>query len=100
VNSQKSCRSNPWCQARRVLLEVASHPGDLLIMGAGHRAVMARMLSGKVSRYCLAHAGCPVLAIPPPALARELGHTRVGWRVWHRTVTPERVLCEGGSPAA
>ncbi len=28
-------------------------------------------------RYCLAHAQCPVLAVPPPELARELGHGRL-----------------------
>jgi hypothetical protein len=29
-------------------------------------------------RYCLAHAQCPVMAIPPPALACELAHGRLG----------------------
>jgi hypothetical protein len=34
-----------------------------------------------VSRYCLAHARCPVLAVPPSALMDEMAH---GLRSWHR----------------
>jgi hypothetical protein len=57
------------------------------------------MISGKVSRYCLAHACSPVLAVPPPALAQEVGHVRLAWRFWHRTLTPDRVLRPRGSAA-
>jgi hypothetical protein len=31
-----------------------------------------------VSRYCLAHAECPVVAVPPAILAREVGHGPLG----------------------
>ena len=59
-------------EAGRILVSIACYPGDLLVVGAGRRGALARVISGKVSRYCLAHAHCPVLAVPPPALAEEL----------------------------
>jgi hypothetical protein len=34
-----------------------------------------------VARYCVAHAKCPVLAIPPSALMDEMGR---GLRSWQR----------------
>ena len=79
----------------QVLLETAFRPDDLLVVGAGRRGPLARMArSGKVSRYCLAHARCPVLAVPPPALAQEAGHLRLAWRFWNRTLTPD-TACSG-----
>jgi hypothetical protein len=44
------------------------------------------------------HSQCPVLAIPPPALARELGHGRLAWVFWHRTLTPEQILGDQPKP--
>jgi hypothetical protein len=69
-------------------------------VGAGRRGALARLVSGKVSRYCLAHAECPVLAVPPPALAREVGHGPLRWAAWHRTLTADRVLRDQGRAAA
>jgi nucleotide-binding universal stress UspA family protein len=37
---------------------------QLLVVGTGEHGVLARLLSGSVSHYCLSHAACPVLAIP------------------------------------
>ena len=51
-----------------VLVDVADGPGDLLVIGTGRRSPLARALRKSVGRYCLAHAHCPVIAIPPPAL--------------------------------
>jgi nucleotide-binding universal stress UspA family protein len=62
-----------------VLVEAADQPDDLLIVGTGRRGVR-RMLRHSVSRYCLAHARCPVLAVPPSALMDEMSH---GLRAWH-----------------
>jgi nucleotide-binding universal stress UspA family protein len=87
-------------EAGPVLTAIASCPGDLLVVGAGHRGVLTRTLSGRVSRYCLAHARCPVLAIPPPALARELNHGLTRWAFWHHTLTPDQILSDGRKPAA
>ncbi len=87
-------------EAGWVLVSMACCPGDLLVVGAGRRGALARLVSGKVSRYCLAHAECPVLAVPPSALAREVGHGLPRWAVWHRTLTADRVLRDQGRAAA
>ena len=64
-----------------VLVEVAGQPDDLLIIGTGRRAGMGRLFGRSVSRYCLAHARCPVLAVPPSALMDEMAY---GLRSWQR----------------
>ena len=83
-----------------VLVNTACQPGDVLVVGAGRRGALARMAFSNVSRYCLAHAQCPVLAIPPPALARELAHSRLARVFWHRQLTPEQILRDQPKPAA
>ena len=82
-----------------VLVNLACRPGDVLVVGAGRRGALARIGFSKVSRYCLAHAQCPVVAIPPPALARELRHGRLAWMFWHRPLTVEQVLSDQPKPA-
>ena len=59
--------------AGAALTELADRPDDLLVIGAGRRGVPARVFHGAVARYCLAHATCDVLAVPPSDLMRELG---------------------------
>jgi hypothetical protein len=86
-------------EAGWVLVSIASS-GDLLVVGAGHRGALARVVCGKVSRYCVAHARCPVLAVPPPALAQEMSHGLLGWVFWHRPLTPDQVLQDRGKAAA
>jgi nucleotide-binding universal stress UspA family protein len=83
-----------------VLVNLARRPGDVLVVGAGRRGALARMAFSRVGRYCLAHAQCPVLAIPPPALARELAHGRLAWVFWHRPLTPDQILRDRPKPAA
>jgi nucleotide-binding universal stress UspA family protein len=68
--------------AGAVLSELASQPGDVLVIGAGRRGAV-RLTAGKVTRYCLAHARCPVIAVPPSELAGEL-HGLHGWIARHR----------------
>ena len=51
-----------------ILVRAACRADDLLVIGTGRRARVSRLWHGGVSRYCLAHARCPVIAIPPPAL--------------------------------
>ncbi|HSR85202.1 MAG TPA: universal stress protein [Streptosporangiaceae bacterium] len=65
-----------------VLSDLASEPGDVLVIGAGRRGAL-RMTACKVSKYCLGHARCPVIAVPPPELAAEL-HGFHGWMHRHR----------------
>ncbi|MEU6575788.1 universal stress protein [Streptomyces sp. NPDC046805] len=73
-----------------VLVETASREDDLLVVGTGRRG-WHRAFSGWVSRYCLAHAVCPVLAVPPSPLESDLTavHRRIAW---HRRMDPRQVL--------
>jgi nucleotide-binding universal stress UspA family protein len=64
-----------------VLVDIANQPEDLLVVGTGRRGAFGRMVRRSVARYCLAHARCPVLAVPPSALMDEMGH---GLRSWQR----------------
>jgi nucleotide-binding universal stress UspA family protein len=61
-----------------VLARTACRTGDLLLVGAGRRSALTRIRADRVSRYCPAHARCPVLAVPPP---RSPGKCPV--RHWH-----------------
>jgi nucleotide-binding universal stress UspA family protein len=61
------------------LVHVADSDGDVLVVGAGRRGQLRRLLACRVARYCAAHARCPVVAVPPPDLA-TLGHGLRGWR--------------------
>jgi nucleotide-binding universal stress UspA family protein len=71
----------------RSLVQLASEPGDLLVIGAGRRRLISRALHAGVSRYCLAHAVCPVVAVPPSPLDRELGRLGVrSWAIRHRSL--------------
>ena len=63
-----------------VLVGIADRPDDLLVVGGGGWGHLASTVHGSVSRYCLAHARCPVLAVPPPDLIRELRPGRHHWR--------------------
>ena len=50
-----------------VLVDPADRPDDLLVVGTGLRGGCDGDRRS-VSRYCLAHARCPVIAIPPSDL--------------------------------
>ncbi|MGH3068104.1 MAG: universal stress protein [Streptosporangiaceae bacterium] len=78
-------------EAGLVLADAACQPGDLLVIGAGRRGTLSRLWHGKVSRYCLAHACCPVIAVPPPTLEPEAGHGLRGWAFRHRQLTADQV---------
>ena len=72
-----------------VLVKAASATSDLLVIGAGQRATLLRPTSGRVSRYCLQHANCQVLAVSPPALARQASRGLRGWALRHRGLDPD-----------
>jgi nucleotide-binding universal stress UspA family protein len=74
----------------RVLVDVACRPDDMLVIGAGRRGALARALSCRVGRYCLARAQCPVVAVPPPALA-QVSHGLRGWAFRHRGLNPDAI---------
>jgi nucleotide-binding universal stress UspA family protein len=71
-----------------VLVDTADQPDDLLIIGTGRRAGLTRVLHRSVSRYCMAHAKCPVLAIPPSALMDEMGHG-LRWQLRRHALIPD-----------
>jgi nucleotide-binding universal stress UspA family protein len=86
-------------QPGRVLVAFACQPDDLLIVGAGRRGLVAWPGRGRVSRYCVAHAQCPVLAVPPASLAQE-GRGLHGWARRRRGMKVEQILRGGGSVTA
>jgi nucleotide-binding universal stress UspA family protein len=81
------------------LVDIADSGDDLLLVGAGRRGVLSRLWRGRVSRYCLRHARCPVLAIPQPATAREMGLGPGVWPLRHRGLNLDRALREWDAAA-
>jgi len=41
-------------------------PDDLLVVGRSRGGLMRRLISGPISKYCVAFARCPVLVVPAP----------------------------------
>ncbi|MFJ5265453.1 universal stress protein [Streptomyces sp. NPDC088387] len=58
------------------LVRTADRENDVLVVGAGRRSHWHRAFSRSVGRYCLTHATCPVLAIPPSPLEAQLAAVR------------------------
>jgi|HubBroStandDraft_1064217.scaffolds.fasta_scaffold12782_2 nucleotide-binding universal stress UspA family protein len=54
----------------QVLVDLAEH-GDTLVVGAGRRSWFSRIWHGRVSRYCLSHSCCPIIAVPPSTLGQR-----------------------------
>ena len=74
-----------------MLVDAADQPDDLLVIGTGRRAGVGRVLHRSVSRYCLAHARCPVLAVPPSALMDEMSHGLRSWQLRRHALIPPSV---------
>ena len=62
------------------LVDFADQPDDLLVVGCGGGRWLRNSLHGSVTRYCIAHAHCPVLTIPPPELIRQVRSRPHRWR--------------------
>jgi len=82
-----------------VLINVACRDGDVLVVGAGRRGPLRRILACRVSRYCAAHASCPVILVPPSDLARDMTRLRLAWLL-KRGLSPRQVLRDQAGPAA
>ena len=78
-------------QPEHVLTDIA-RPGDLLVIGAGRRGRVSRLLHGRVARSCLARARCRVLSVPPPAPAGGQRGRAAAWFLRHRVLTAQEVL--------
>src|ERR1039457_3897307 len=72
-----------------VLVDTADQPDDLLIVGTGRRGGLGRLLHRSVSRYCLAPAKCPVLAIPPSPLMDEMSRGLRSWPLRRHALIPD-----------
>ncbi len=72
-----------------VLVDAADQPEDLLVIGTGRRTGLGRLLGRSASRYCLAHARCPVVAVPPSALMDEMSHGLRSWHLRRHVLHPE-----------
>ena len=81
-----------------VLVGMAARPDDLLVVGAGRRGGLAWLGHGRVGRFCLAHAQCPVLAVPPATLA-QASRGLHGWAL-RRGLSVDRIQRSGGSVTA
>jgi nucleotide-binding universal stress UspA family protein len=78
-----------------VLTLLARQPGDVLVIGAGRHGGLRRSLHCRVARYCLGHAACPVIAVPPSELAGA-AHGLRGWMDRHR-LQPEDAQAPAGA---
>ncbi|WP_369215573.1 universal stress protein [Streptomyces flavofungini] len=65
------------------LVDVAGHPQDVLVVGSRRGGLLRRSLLPSVARYCLAHAVCHVLTVPPSPLQADLtaARRRNIWRI-------------------
>jgi nucleotide-binding universal stress UspA family protein len=54
----------------RVLVAVAEHSSDLLILGHSRRGPVYSALYGSPTRHCLKHARCSVIIVPASPLAQ------------------------------
>ncbi len=70
-------------EAGYALTQIAREPGDVLVIGAGRHGTLRMLAGGRVARYCLAHAACPVIAVPPAEIAAH-AHRLRGWMDRHR----------------
>ncbi|KOV89299.1 MULTISPECIES: universal stress protein [unclassified Streptomyces] len=64
------------------LVATADRETDVLVVGTGRRGLQ-RPFAARVSRHCVSHARCPVLAVPPSPLESELlsVHRRNTWHL-------------------
>ena len=76
------------------LVHLADSGDDLLVVGAGRPGRLTRMWHGRVSRYCLSHARCPVVAVPQPVTARQMGLSPARWALRHRELTLDQAMRE------
>jgi nucleotide-binding universal stress UspA family protein len=60
-----------------VLVSEADRDGDLLVIGGCGAPRLTRPRPLAIAAYCLHHAVCPVVVVPPPAMARSAATHRL-----------------------
>jgi nucleotide-binding universal stress UspA family protein len=78
--------------AGEVLVQLADQLDDVIVIGAGRRGVLARIGHAGTSRFCLARAKCPVIAVPPSALARYAGRWPLALAFRHHGFNADEAL--------
>jgi nucleotide-binding universal stress UspA family protein len=72
---------------------------DLIVVGSDRRHTPRRLIDRSVGRYCVTHADCPVLVVPPDSFARSSGRPgrsrrrlrrRDPWKQFDATVGSDR----------
>ena len=77
------------------LIHLVRRDDDLLVVGTGNRSRCSRMWRRSVSRYCIAHARCPVLVVPQDSFARAVRRERRWYRslgrqdLWRQFLTED-----------
>ncbi len=74
----------------RALVGFAGKDDDLLVVGAS-RPRLRRPFHPSVGRYCMAHATCPVLVVPPHEVAQELTRQKWHWNAMEKTLDEDAV---------
>jgi nucleotide-binding universal stress UspA family protein len=62
------------------LVDFADQPDDLLVVGCAGSNWLRKSVRASVTRYCVVHAHCPVLTVPPPELITEMRSRPHRWR--------------------
>jgi nucleotide-binding universal stress UspA family protein len=92
----------------RVLVQQAKD-AQVLVVGTREHVGLGRLVSGSVSHFCLSHAVCPVIAVPPPASDRRAEvadagaldiASETGQAVLNEAETPSRTLVVAGVDAS
>ena len=79
----------------RALVYLSSDPGDLIVVGAKVTRGMGWLWRYGADTYCVRHASCPVLVVPPPDLLRLVRTSRRERRDWQRGISD---LVSGAGP--
>ncbi len=61
-----------------------SESADLLVIGTREHTGVDRLLNGSVSHYCVKHAACPIIAVPPKPGMADSGRSELAESVSHR----------------
>src|SRR6266536_2733321 len=73
-----------FAEPGRALVYLSSDPADLIVVGARVPRGLGRLHRSGTDTYCVRHAPCPVLTVPPPDLLRLVHTSRRERRDWQR----------------